>query len=126
MTRVAGWTGMRLGVVAYILPFMFVYHPALILRGDVGEIVIAVFTASIGVILLSIAFAGYLFRPLGWGARLLAIAAGSLLITAPLPGIPEVLTDAVGLVLGVVFVLLERAAVNRRLPEPAPLQCNLD
>ena len=27
-----GWTGMRLGIVAYVVPFVFVFHPALILR----------------------------------------------------------------------------------------------
>ena len=34
-----GWAGMRLGVVAYVVPFVFVYHPALILHGSTGKIV---------------------------------------------------------------------------------------
>ncbi len=36
-----GWAGMRLGVVAYVVPFIFVFHPALIgsrhARGDPGH-----------------------------------------------------------------------------------------
>src|SRR5204862_6184748 len=64
-----GWVGMRLVIVAYIVPFVFVYHPALILRGGWLDIVAAVFTASPGVILLGIGSAGYRFPPLGWAKR---------------------------------------------------------
>jgi TRAP transporter 4TM/12TM fusion protein len=59
-----GWTGMRLGVVAYVVPFVFVFHPALIGHGTLGEILVTMLTASIGVVLLGIGCAGYLFRPL--------------------------------------------------------------
>ena len=61
-----GWAGMRLGVVAYVVPFIFVFHPALIGRGTLGEILVTMLTASIGVVLLGIGCAGYLFRPLSW------------------------------------------------------------
>ena len=65
-----GWTGMRLGIVAYIVPFVFVFHPALILRRHArSRSSLTVVTASIGVVLLGIGCAGYLFRPLGWGRR---------------------------------------------------------
>ncbi|MBI2157274.1 MAG: TRAP transporter large permease subunit, partial [Candidatus Rokubacteria bacterium] len=112
-----GWTGMRLGIVAYIVPFVFVYHPALILRGSAADIVTAIFTASIGVILLGIACAGYLFRPLGWGRRAWAGAAGLLLFLPPIPGLPAV-TDVAGLLLGLGFVVFERMAAPRSAPVP--------
>src|SRR5256886_12268147 len=35
-----GWAGMRLGVVAYVVPFVFVFHPALIAMGTPGEILV--------------------------------------------------------------------------------------
>jgi TRAP transporter 4TM/12TM fusion protein len=119
-----GWTGMRLGIVAYIVPFVFVLHPALIFHGTWLSIVTTVITASIGVILLGIGCAGYLFRPLGWTQRTLIIAAGLLLIMPPLPGVSEVVTDVAGLALGAVLILFERTrALNGvphavRLPEP--------
>ncbi|MBI2014633.1 MAG: TRAP transporter fused permease subunit, partial [Candidatus Rokubacteria bacterium] len=112
-----GWTGMRLGIVAYIVPFVFVYHPALILRGSAADIVTAIFTASIGVILLGIACAGYLFRPLGWGRRAWAGAAGLLLFLPPIPGLPAV-TDVAGFLLGLGFVVFERMAAPRSVPVP--------
>ena len=43
-----GWAGMRLGVVAYVVPFVFVFHPALIGLGTPGEILVTMLTASIG------------------------------------------------------------------------------
>ena len=61
-----GWAGMRLAIAAYLVPFVFAFHPALILHGTLGDIVLTIITASIGVILLGIGCAGYLFRPLSW------------------------------------------------------------
>lgn len=105
-----GWTGMRLGIVAYIVPFIFVYHPALILEGSALEVVTTVITASVGVALLGIACAGYLFRPLGWLRRLWAIAAAMLLLLPPQTLVPVFMLDLVGFGLGLAFVLSERLA----------------
>jgi TRAP-type uncharacterized transport system fused permease subunit len=110
-----GWVGMRLGIVAYIVPFVFVYHPALIFQGGWLDIATAVFTASIGVILLGIGCAGYLFRPLGWAKRAWPCLAGMFLILPPIRGLPELVPDLIGLAAGLAFVLAERAA----LPAPA-------
>ena len=78
-----GWTGMRLGVVAYVVPFVFVFHPALILHGGIVDIALAVLTASTGVVLLAIGCAGYLVRPLGWARRGWALVAGLCLMARP-------------------------------------------
>ena len=106
---------MRLGIVAYIVPFVFVYHPALIFKGAWLDIATAVFTAAIGVILLGIGCAGYLFRPLGWAKRAWPCLAGMLLILPPIRGLSEFVPDVIGFGLGLAFVLAERAA----LPTPA-------
>jgi len=129
-----GWTGMRLGIVAYIVPFVFVFHPPLIFMGSFAQITIAVITAAIGVILLGIGCAGYLFRPLGWFQRTWAWVAGLLLFMPPLSVLPfgknlglpeavgEVIIDTAGLALGLALVLVERAAIsaNRRTGETVP------
>jgi TRAP transporter 4TM/12TM fusion protein len=66
--RVA-FESVRLGIVMYVVPFFFVYNPALILQGSIGEIAMVVATAVIGVILISAALQGYLIAAgeLGWG-----------------------------------------------------------
>lgn len=108
-----GWTGMRLGIVAYIVPFVFVLHPPLILKGTGGEIVLAVATAAVGVFLLSIGCVGYLFRPLRWFARGAVCLAGLLLIPAP-STTPLIVANIAGLVLGLGFVAWEWQATSIR------------
>jgi TRAP transporter 4TM/12TM fusion protein len=107
-----GWTGMRLGIVAYIVPFVFVFHPALIFQGTWTGIATATFTAAAGTALLGIGCAGYLFRVLGWPRRVWALVAGSLLYLPPIPGLSEIVVDTVGLALGAGLVLVERMAVR--------------
>jgi TRAP transporter 4TM/12TM fusion protein len=45
-----GFTAVKLGMVAYILPFMFIYGPPLLLIGSAGQIIVAIFTAIIGLL----------------------------------------------------------------------------
>ena len=105
-----GWAGMRLGIVAYIVPFIFAFHPALIGHGTLGEILITTATASIGVVLLGIGCAGYLVRPLSWPRRGWAWLAAALLMMPPLAWLPATVADLSGLVLGVALVMWERRA----------------
>lgn len=74
---------MRFGWTAYIVPFLFVFSPALLLIGHPLEIAIAVSTAILGVYAISAAFVGWLHGPAG-GARRIAIAiAGAALLLPP-------------------------------------------
>ncbi len=113
-----GWTGMRLGVAAYVVPFAFVLHPALILKGTAGEVVLAILTASVAVVFLGIGCAGYLFRPLGWGRRALTFLAGLLLLLPPWGG-TWLVADAAGLALGLALVAWEWNATAPR-PQAVP------
>ena len=101
-----GWTGMRLGIVAYIVPFVFAFHPALLFKGTIEEIAMAAATAAVGVVFLGIGAAGYLFRPLGWAKRALIGLAGLLLIPSP-TGLYWLAVNAIGLAVGFLLVLLE-------------------
>ncbi len=95
-----GWTGMRLGIAAYVVPFAFALHPSIILKGTAGEILLAVTAASIGTFLLAIGCAGYLFRLMGWGKRGLFCGSGLLLMLPTWHG-QWLILDAFGLILGV-------------------------
>ncbi|HLE66205.1 MAG TPA: TRAP transporter fused permease subunit [Burkholderiales bacterium] len=110
-----GWAGMRLGIVAYVVPFIFVFHPAMLFKGAPVDIALAAASAAVGVILMGIGLAGFLFRRLGWFARATVTFAGLLLIPPP-DGLFWAAANVVGLLLGLVFVAL-RWLENAR---PAP------
>ncbi|MFB3884921.1 MAG: TRAP transporter permease [Thermodesulfobacteriota bacterium] len=71
-----GYTCMRLGILAYIVPFLFIFSPALLLMGPVTNIIVSIITALAGCFLLGCALVGYLFRNLSPQMRLLLGLAG--------------------------------------------------
>jgi TRAP-type uncharacterized transport system fused permease subunit len=76
-----GWQAMRLAAVAYFIPFMFMYSPALLLIGGWQEVMLAAVTAIIGVIALAAGIEGYLLREASWYERVGFMAAGMAMIT---------------------------------------------
>jgi TRAP transporter 4TM/12TM fusion protein len=93
-----GWESSRLGIVGYIVPFIFVYQPALLLHGSTGEVILAATTAVIGTIALAGAMTGYFFGVISWLQRAMLFVAAITLIY------PGWKTDLVGL--GLVLVAL--------------------
>jgi len=101
------WQAMRLGVAAYIVPFVFAFSPALLLMGSPAEILPTIILAIFGIILIAIGLEGYLLRELKWYERMLAILGGVGLFT------PFWLGRAIGGVL--ILSLLLRQWVAGRL-----------
>lgn len=74
------FVAMRYGWTAYVIPFLFVLSPTLILKGEPLHIAIDVVTAAVGVYLISAAAVGWLQAPLSSVARLALILAGVALL----------------------------------------------
>ncbi|MEO6280054.1 TRAP transporter permease [Roseateles sp.] len=89
---------LRVAIAGFIVPFMAVYSPALMLQGD-GALatVYVVVKALIAIGLWGCGAIGFLFGRLNWAERAFAILAASFLVTA-LPW-----TDEVGLAAAVLF-----------------------
>jgi TRAP transporter 4TM/12TM fusion protein len=99
-----GWTAVRFGWIAFIIPFLFVRAPSLLAEGSAGEIVLSMLTALAGVWMICAAFAGYCTRPLGLAMRLGFGIAGVLLFI-PADAMPHgELTDVAGLALGAILL----------------------
>lgn len=81
-----GWTGMRLGIVAYVVPFVIVFQPALILQGTWWSIFLGVATATLGVIVLCMGVVGFMYRSLNIIERVGFLAAGILWLVTPPSG----------------------------------------
>lgn len=95
-----GWQAMRLGTVIYIVPFLFVYSPALVAQAPILEIIVAFLTAAAGVTLIAAAVEGYL---IGLGRiaihlRVLSLASGVLLALSGWQ------TDITGVAIGVLII----------------------
>jgi len=76
---------MRIGTILFLLPFMFVLNPALILKGSSGAITHSVGAAVVSVFLICCALEGWLFGigRIGMLARTAVMVAGVMLM---LPG----------------------------------------
>ncbi len=99
----AGWEAVRLAAPAYIIPFMFIYEPSLLLIGDWAGSLTASISAVIGVTCLAAGLQGYLLREAAWWQRAVLVAAAILLIK------PGLVTDAIGIVLLVLIVMVQKA-----------------
>ena len=108
----ASMLAIRLSLVAFIIPFVFVFHPQLLMSDAPASIAFYSVTAFVGVVVIGAATAGYLKGPLKLAERaLLAIAAIALIM----PGIALPLTGA-GLLCAV--ALYHRMRLARAAPEP--------
>ncbi len=96
-----GVTSSKLAIAAFIIPYMFVYNPALLMIGSSAtEIIWVVFTALIGMIAIGAGMIGFWYRKCNWIERLLILATGLLLI------FPETITDIFGLIMfGILFAI---------------------
>jgi TRAP-type uncharacterized transport system fused permease subunit len=77
-----GWHASRIAIGGFLAPFLFVYQPALLMRGTWPEIVVAFGSAAVGVSALSAVVTGHMFRPLPLGRRV-AVAAVALAAIGP-------------------------------------------
>ena len=106
-------TGVRaflLAVPGFLIPYAFTMNPALLLQGELPEILRVLATASGGVVVMAAASGGYLFGSLPTAWRVVLFCFGPLLIA------PDVRTDIVGATaIGVISVLqLWRHRFGRR------------
>ncbi len=67
---------MHLGIGTYLVPFIFVYHPALLLIGSPLEIVLAIGLAIIGIAALMTGLEGYMLGNLNVVQRILLAVGG--------------------------------------------------
>ena len=99
-----GLAAVRIAGTAFIIPFMFVYEPALLMIGDWPTILMASVSATIGVMLFSAGLHGYFVtRSTYWQSGLLVVA-GLMLID------PHFVTDMIGLALAAIVVITQVAA----------------
>ena len=104
-----GFTAMRLGVIAFIIPFFFVYGPALLMIGTPLEVIEATVTSLVGCFFLAAGLEGWLVEKINIPCRILALGAAFCCIASGL------VTDLIGLGLIVAFLLLHKGTRHKLL-----------
>ena len=96
--KISLWA-VRIAVAGFVVPFMAVYSPALMMQGgDWLAVLYMLIKAAFAIGLWGIVFTGYCMRSLAWWEKLLGFAAGALMVMA-LP-----ITDELGFALGLLFI----------------------
>jgi TRAP transporter 4TM/12TM fusion protein len=96
-----GWLSVKFALAGFIVPYMFVYGPAMILKGAAWEIALALVTGLIGTLTLSAAVQDYFLGKLGNPMRAVLLIISVLLLK------PGWITDLIGFVLLVGVILLQ-------------------
>jgi TRAP-type uncharacterized transport system fused permease subunit len=110
----AGWTAMRFGWASYIVPFLFVYSPALIMRGSALEIGLVMFLSIAGIWFVCAAFTGYAMRVMGLPMRIAFGMTGLMLLMPFQASAVNGWLNAAGLALGAGLIVYEYNALRRR------------
>ncbi len=96
-----GFFAFKLSLSGFILPFIFVYNPVLLMQGSALEIIQSLITALLGIYSLSCALEKFAFK---W--EISQVERVALFVSAILLVVPGTLTDMVGfVVLAVIFAL---------------------
>lgn len=105
---------LRVAIAGFIVPYMAVYSPALMLQGDGGFLAVAyiVLKALLAIGLWGVGAIGYLFAPVSWPGRILAILAAALLVAA------APITDELGMGLSLLLLLWHLWQVRRNSRRP--------
>jgi TRAP-type uncharacterized transport system fused permease subunit len=122
-----GWEGVKIGWIAYVVPFVFVFQPSVLFRGHLWTGLWEIATSCFGVILGTAAMVGHARGPLPAPWRAAAVVAAVLLFlpAESLPGAADLdlslgglvvpsglLLNLAGIVLGAAIFLLEARRVR--------------
>lgn len=92
------FTAMKLGIVAYLLPFLIIYSPGLLLMGGADAVAFDILRSAAGATILVSGVQGWLLGRLKWHERAMASAGGLAMLA------PDLAANAVGLALSLALI----------------------
>ncbi len=104
-----GVTASRIAIGAFIVPYIFVLNPAMLMIDTSPLIVIqSLLTALLGMYALSGGLAGFVQDKCAWYERILLISAGLAMI------VPEIISDVIGVAVLALVIVIQKTRANRR------------
>ncbi|NVF16343.1 TRAP transporter permease [Vreelandella maris] len=92
----------KIGLAAFIVPFMFFYSPAMLMEGSPMQILRVGLTATLGIVLLSGMVQKWFFGPVNTVQRIVMLVGALFLIYG------GIYTDIAGLAIGIVLFMMQR------------------
>lgn len=93
----------RLAIAAFMIPYIFVFSPQLLLIDTTWQsTLMIVITSLVGMLAVGAGMIGYLLHPLNWLLRLLLLAGGVMLV------VPEGISDVVGAILVIAIFVYQK------------------
>ncbi|MDT8893029.1 TRAP transporter permease [Halomonas sp. I1] len=92
----------KIGLAAFIVPFMFFYSPAMLMEGSWLQILRVGLTATLGIVLLSATVQAWFFGPVKTWQRIVMLVGALCMIYGGL------VTDVAGLAIGIALFLIQR------------------
>jgi len=110
-----GWKGFTFALVGFLVPFVFVYNPAILLFGSFGQIALGTAQLLLGTFFLALSVAGFFKIDFKIPERLVLLAAAICLIA------PELISSLVGTVLGIAVLMLNSVRKKKLIKKGVPL-----
>lgn len=96
-----GFMGTRLAIAGFVVPFMFVYNPALLMMGTPLQVILGIVVAATALFAIAAAFEGWLLVRASWIERGLLLTGALTLVK------PEPLMLGIGYSLIILIVLVQ-------------------
>ncbi len=107
-----GFQSMRFAIAGFIIPFMFIYGPAMVLNGTAWEIVQVIVTGLLGTLALAAAAQGWLLLRLNMVQRAVMLAGALALIK------PGLVTDVIGFGILATFTIVQLIILKKQRAAP--------
>ncbi|SEK95970.1 TRAP transporter, 4TM/12TM fusion protein [Roseovarius azorensis] len=98
----------KIGLAAFIVPFIFFYNNAMLMQGGVFEILHVFLTAMLGIYLLASGVQGWLFGRIGWVLRIVTMVAAISMIAAGWT------SDLIGLGVAALVFFIQRGVLTAK------------
>jgi len=96
-----GYAALRIGIAGFILPYLFVYRPSLILEGSVFMIIYTILISSVALYMVAASIIGYMLTDANFFERIVFVVSGILIL------FPGWKTDVAGITIAIVAILFQ-------------------
>jgi TRAP transporter 4TM/12TM fusion protein len=115
-----GWEALKLALVGFMIPYIFIYNPALLMQGTVIEIITVFLLLLIATYFLASGLSNYFLQKLKYWQRILIISIGIFLVFINIiPSIYDTVLAGIFVIAALIFWILRRLNVIKEKNKPA-------